>query len=303
MDFTNEQLELIGISPESYNELTQEEKELVNETISAMVKGDSSLYDELYYTDYQEIPVSFEQFITDDRYLGKSTRNGEFLYDFWKQECPKIVNSSCVEVALSGAIGIGKTTVADLMIAYILYKTMCMKDPQAFFNLSPGSNIKVAFLNNTLASSQSVGYETFMSFLRESPWFLDHGKLNRDGTELILERGFGVLVGSKPQHSLGQHVICVTGDTVIQTDKGSYPISELENQLIKVKTYDNINKEIVDSEECTVKQTGSATELYEIELEDGSIIKCTPEHRWMLKDGTYKMAKDLSEDDELMDIN
>jgi hypothetical protein len=53
-----------------------------------------------------------------------------------------------------------------------------------------------------------------MSFLRESPWFLEHGKLNRDGTEVILEKGFGVIVGSRPQHSLGQHIIGALLDEV-----------------------------------------------------------------------------------------
>ena len=38
-------------------------------------------------------------------------------------------------------------------------------------------------------------------------------------------------------------------------------------------------------------------------LEDNSVIKCTPNHRFLLKDGvTYKEAKDLTTDDELFDI-
>ena len=40
----------------------------------------------------------------------------------------------------------------------------------------------------------------------------------------------------------------------------------------------------------------------EIELEDGTVIKCTPNHRLRLKDGSYKEAQYLTENDELMDI-
>ena len=57
------------------------------------------------------------------------------------------------------------------------------------------------------------------------------------------------------------------------------------------------------SDVCTVKPTISTNEEYSIELEDGSIIKCTASHRFMLKDGSYKMAKDLTEEDELFDSN
>jgi len=42
---------------------------------------------------------------------------------------------------------------------------------------------------------------------------------------------------------------------------------------------------------------------YQIELEDGTVIKCTPTHRFMLKDGSYKEAQYLTEDDELFDID
>ena len=41
---------------------------------------------------------------------------------------------------------------------------------------------------------------------------------------------------------------------------------------------------------------------YHVELEDGTLLKCTPNHRFMLKDGTYKEAKDLTVNDELYDV-
>lgn len=47
--------------------------------------------------------------------------------------------------------------------------------------------------------------------------------------------------------------------------------------------------------------TAITTEEYQITLEDGTLIKCTPEHRLLLKDGTYKAVKDLTTEDELAD--
>lgn len=50
-------------------------------------------------------------------------------------------------------------------------------------------------------------------------------------------------------------------------------------------------------------RTIKTNEEYQIELEDGSIIKCTPNHLFMLKNGEYKRADQLTEEDELMESN
>lgn len=303
--FTELQLSQMGLTPDAYLKLSDREKLVVDQVLKEIAQGSSSsLFEELYYADYKEVPVDFVTFISDDNYLGKSTRNGQFLYPFWKNEAVKIFNddSGAVEVALSGSIGIGKTTAACLMMAYHLYRTMCMKNPQEFFGLSPGSTIVYAFLNNTLSSSYGVGYDTVQSFLKESPWFLKHGTIaGRADPKYYPEGGFGFVVGSRPQHMLGRHVICLTGDTEIVTSQGVERIDSLVGKLIKVISYNDQGTLV--SQECTVCKTGEVKELVEIELEDGTVVKCTPDHRWMLKDGTYKMAKDLSEEDELLDIN
>lgn len=216
---TKEALANAGVSPEAYNRLSDQERQVVDRALQEIASGNLEVYEQLYYADYDEIPVDFITFITDDRYLGKSTRNGQFLYPFWKREDTKIFKlvdtEGISEVALSGSIGVGKSTNGVLMMIYHLYRTMCMKDPQAFFGLSPGSQIEYAFLNNTLSSSYGVAYGTFQSFIQESPWFLKHGKLvGRAYPEYVPEKGFGFVVGSRPQHTLGRHIICALLDEV-----------------------------------------------------------------------------------------
>ena len=56
------------------------------------------------------------------------------------------------------------------------------------------------------------------------------------------------------------------------------------------------------SNTCTVKETAESSDEIEIELFDNTIIKCTPNHKFMLKDGTYKEAQFLTIEDELFDI-
>lgn len=300
--FTDLQLASAGINPKVYHTLSPEEKAVVDEVLREFAEqGTSDILDSLYDKDYDEKPIDFIQFITDDNYLGKTTRNGEFLYPFWRKEISKIYSTPDIcEIAFSGSIGIGKTTAAVLAMVYHLYKTMCMKDPQAFFNLSPGSEITYAFLNNTMSSSYGVAYKTFQAFIQESPWFLKHGKIaGRTSPEYYPEKGFGFIVGSRPQHTLGRHIICLAGDTVIETSEGPEKIEDLVGKTIQVISYRPETKEVVVSSECTVCKTGDVVDLIEIELEDGSVLKCTPDHLLMLSDGTYKMAKDLIEEDDL----
>lgn len=214
---TKDQLIKAGIDPEAYDRLSDSEKKVVNDILAEVAsQGSSEILDDLYNADYDERPVDFITFITDDNYLGKSTRNGQFLYPFWKKEISKIYSLPDIcEVAFSGSIGVGKTTAAVLAMIYHLYRTMCMRDPQAFFNLSPGSEITYAFLNNTMGSSYGVAYKTFQAFIQESPWFLKHGKIaGRTTPEYYPDKGFGFVVGSRVQHTLGRHIISSIIDEV-----------------------------------------------------------------------------------------
>lgn len=212
---SEESLAKAGISPKAYSELSDSERQVVDEVLKEIASGSLDSYDQLYYSDYDEIPVDFLTFITDDRYLGKSTRHGQFLYPFWRNEIPRIFSANVSEVALSGSIGVGKSTAAVLALIYHLYRTMCMKNPQEFFSLAPGTKIEYAFLNNTLGSSYGVAYSAFQAFIQESPWFLKHGKIaGRNYPEYVPEKGFGFVVGSKPQHTLGRAIIGAILDEV-----------------------------------------------------------------------------------------
>ena len=95
---------------------------------------------------------------------------------------------------------------------------------------------------------------------------------------------------------------CLDENTIIKTTEGDFKISSLEGKSIRVPSLDN-NGNVLISEECTVRETAESLEEIVITLEDGSEIRCTPNHRLMLKDGIYKEAQYLTEEDELMELN
>ena len=60
------------------NKLTDDEKDVVRKILlDVSEKGKSDTLTELYYDDYEEIPVDLETFLCDEMYLGNYTNNGK----------------------------------------------------------------------------------------------------------------------------------------------------------------------------------------------------------------------------------
>jgi len=102
---------------------------------------------------------------------------------------------------------------------------------------------------------------------------------------------------------LGGGLSCFTGDT---------KISLLNGEEIEIKEL--IGKEEFWVYSClpdgkifpgrghSAQITGYTTELIEIILDNNEVIKCTSNHRFMLRDGSYKEAKYLEEGNSLMPL-
>ena len=293
------------------NNLTEDEKKVALEILKQYSQsGSSDVYQDLVYQDYEEIPVDIETFLYNEYYLGKSLIDAEgrkTVYPYWVETLKKIfptnVDTAYNTLALTGSIGIGKSFMAVLCILYQLYRMMCLKDPYLHYGLQPIDKITFAFINITMDAAAGVGWQKCQELLQNSPWFMKNGALS-GSTNIVWvpPKGIDLLYGSLPRHILGRAVFsCLEGDTLILTSDGKQKIKDLVGKQINVYCVDNDMK-IVSSDACTVLPTVMSQEEYNIELEDGSIIKCTPNHRFLLKDGTYKEAKDLTEEDELADF-
>lgn len=94
---------------------------------------------------------------------------------------------------------------------------------------------------------------------------------------------------------------CLTGDTMIDTVSGKVPISELVGKTGDVYCYDEENCHPTIGHFSDVRMTG-IQEIFQFELEDGRILKCSGEHPIMTRDG-WKQAQEITEDDEIMCIS
>lgn len=289
--------------------LSKEERELALKILSEYsTTGSSSTYNELLVSDYEEIPVDIETFLHKPEYLGKGLVNpeGKFtVYRYWVDTLKKIFPNPLKPaqyntLALTGAIGLGKSFMAVLCILYELYRMLCLKDPYLHYGLQPIDKITFAVMNITLDAAHGVGWDKLQQLVQSSEWFMAHGTVSKGNNPIWSpDKKIELICGSLSRHIIGRAVFaCLDENTEILTNYGDKTLKELVGKSIKVATV-SPNGNISYSDVCTVAPTSIQSEEYEIALEDNTVIKCTPDHRFLLVNGEYKEARYLTEDDDI----
>src|SRR5262245_43125939 len=97
---------------------------------------------------------------------------------------------------------------------------------------------------------------------------------------------------------------CFTGDTKIKlldgTEKSFAELAGLGSDVVfHVYSVDR-NGRIVVGEGRNARVTRRKARIIELILDNGEKIRCTPDHRFLLRSGTYKQAQDLTLEDSLM---
>lgn len=95
---------------------------------------------------------------------------------------------------------------------------------------------------------------------------------------------------------------CVTGDTLVAVadGRGSVSIKQLADDGVDVPVYtEDTNGNVVIRTMRNPRLTGKNTEILKVTLDNGQTIRCTPNHKFIMRDGTSKEAKDLQFNDSL----
>lgn len=71
----------------------------------------------------------------------------------------------------TGAIGIGKTTLASIALTYMAHWVLCLKDPQDFYGLMPGSRIAFMQMSTSATNAKEVVFGDIKARIENSPWF------------------------------------------------------------------------------------------------------------------------------------
>lgn len=99
---------------------------------------------------------------------------------------------------------------------------------------------------------------------------------------------------------------CFTGDTRVSLLNGKeLSLAELANgeagEEFWVYSCDS-DGNIVAGKAHSARKTRENAELIKVILDNGESIRCTPDHSFLMRDGSYKEAKDLRPDDSLMPL-
>lgn len=224
--------------------LSEDEKKFALEILHELsTSGASEKYNKLLYDDYEEIPVDVETFLHDPRYLGKGLTNeeGKFtLYPYWEDVMKKIYPDPLLPakyntLALTGGIGLGKSTIAVIIGIYELYRMLCLKDPYLHYGLMPTDLITFAVMNITMDAAKGVAWDKIQSLIQSSSWFMSHGSVTKSGTpEWKPPKGIELIYGSLSRHIIGRAVYWAFFDEV-----SFQPNIDVAKQIEKAKTLVN----------------------------------------------------------------
>lgn len=128
------------------------------------------------YPWFKERPASIEEFLG-PLYLNieKRVRPGireELLKIFGPEPNPHRV-AVYEEAMFTGAIGIGKTTMASIVIPYMVHHTLCLDDPQEFYELMAGSRIAFMQMSTSDSQAKETLFGDIKARIQYSPWFMN----------------------------------------------------------------------------------------------------------------------------------
>lgn len=240
--------QLVQRIQDSYKSCNPSERKILRTILEELSKwGESPTYNDIWLADYREIPVSIDTFLNDDTFLGAATRQGTAIYPAWRTAMRDVfgAGNKYDEVVLTGATRIGKTSTGITMTAYMLYRLMCLKDPQAFFHKKDVSKFSILFFNVTKDLARGVAFREFNDTLKTSPWFNANGKFSKseenfyyipDGNKIIID------YGSDASHGLGKQVFCGFMDEMAFAKAGIKDVNKAKAHMKSL--YDTISTRI-----------------------------------------------------------
>lgn len=228
--------------------LTELEKQQVFKILSEIKDGGSHTYNDLINDIWEEIPVDIDTFIDDEKYMRTyfyPDNKSCIVYPRWRKELKIIFEDpyKYSEIAFTGGIGLGKSEAAKLGLAYLLYRLMCLKNPQLFYNKPAGKPIVILFFNNTLTLANDVLLQPFTDMIITSPWFMERGRTTgREHIKYIPNKNIELMAGSKDSHALGMDIFACIIDEI--NFASGQDVSMEKSKMMK--TYAAINTRITN---------------------------------------------------------
>lgn len=208
---------------ELLNSLSDEERTIVTNILKEYgEKGKSLLLEKLKYKDFSEIPVDITTFLHDRKYLGNALYNQEgvfTIFPYWEEKLKEIfpdnISTRYNTIIFTGAIGLGKSTIAVICLLYLLYRLLCLKDPYLYYGLQPIDKITISLMNITIENAKGVALDKMNQMILSSEWFMAHGTMTGSTNLLYVpEKHIELVTASSNNQVIGRAIFANFSDEV-----------------------------------------------------------------------------------------
>lgn len=179
--------------------------------------------------DFDEKPVTIEEFTTSEDYLGlpplskeqyMMIKAGSQIYRrdtlislYGEEEGEKRFKQTCNEVIAAWGKGSGKDHCSTVVCAYIAYLLLCLKNPQKYYGKPSGDSIVIMNVAINAQQASRVFFKGLSNLIKNSPWFADKAVIKAN--EIEFDKSISVVSGHSESESLeGYNVIVVVLDEI-----------------------------------------------------------------------------------------
>ncbi len=152
---------------EEIKALPQAEQDALFKLLYDAQMGDPSALEDIYSLVYDEVPVGMEEFILSRRFLNLKGYINQEKIDILSQFAQPHVRKAYMAVGSGG----GKSFCVSIAMAWMIYVVACLKRPDLFYLLGPGSKIAVINLSVSKEQARDVIFSEFLARIGISPWF------------------------------------------------------------------------------------------------------------------------------------
>jgi hypothetical protein len=178
-------------------------------------------------TDFEEIPVGIEEFVTSQDYLGMDTELSHYQYTLIRavsqvykketlialhgeEEGIRRYKETFREVIMQLGKGSGKDFTSVIAVCYIVYLCLCLKNPRKYFN-----NDSIDIINIAISADQAqrVFFAKLLERIKESPWF--DGKYTPGASHIAFDKSVNVYSGHSEREAFeGYNTLVIILDEI-----------------------------------------------------------------------------------------
>ncbi len=130
-------------------------------------------------TEWKRPVVPLEEFMFSSAYLGLQQSQ---IYPSVVETAHHLDDGDYREAVFKGALGTGKTTLGNIMMARDVYKISCMRSPQTSFGIQAKSSIVFTIQSVRLGTAKKAVFDELGHYMRSSPYFMQKYPYNPNVT-------------------------------------------------------------------------------------------------------------------------